>query len=124
MSGKRGTCFVSTCAANRRTPPYLFTELGVLRWSVDESAWQLIERHAGTTVQEVQDRTGFRVLAIGPVPEIPEPPAEMRETLSQVDPRRIRDLDFASSAADRQQRMLEIEAQEHTAAMQSARQPK
>ena len=108
--------FVSTCAANRRTPPYLFTELGVLRWSPHESAWRLLERQPGISVQDVQRRSGFRVLADAAVPELPELPDAMLDGLARVDPRRIRDLEFVSSAAARQQRQMEIEAAERAAA--------
>ena len=107
--------FVSTCAANRRTPPYLFTELGVLQWSSLEASWRLIERQMGVSIQDVQSRTGFRVLADAAVPVIPEPPQQMLEELGRVDPRRIRDLDFASTAATRQQKLHDIEAAERAA---------
>jgi hypothetical protein len=107
--------FVSTCAANRREPPCLFTELGMMRWSPPEAAWRLVERQAGVSVQEIRQRTGFRILADSAAPEIPDPPLEVLRSLSKCDPRRIRDLDFAGTAAARQQKLLEIEAAERAA---------
>jgi hypothetical protein len=107
--------FVSTCAANRRVLPCLFTELGVLQWSPHEASWRLLERQIGVSVQDLHDRTGFHFLADDVVPEIPAPPAEMLEELSRVDPRRVRDLDFASTAIARQQKLVEIEAAERAA---------
>jgi hypothetical protein len=104
--------FVSTCAANRRVPSCLFTELGVLRWSKDEAAWCLAEHHAGVALEDVIERTGFRVLIEKTVFEIPPPPSEVLAALDDVDPRRLRDLDFIGGTALRQQRMLEIEEAE------------
>ncbi len=106
--------FVSTCAANRRTAPCLFTELGVLEWSPQERAWRLLERQTGVAVADVQRRTGFRVLVSDTVPEIPDPPPGMLEALAKVDPRGVRDLDFAD-APRRQQLMNEIEHAERSA---------
>jgi hypothetical protein len=104
--------FVSTAAASRQVPPCLFTELGVLRWWPERKAWRLSERHVGVTLAQVQERTGFAVLADGNVPEIPPLPEHLLPVLDQVDPRRLRDLDFVTSVTQRQQRLAEIEAAE------------
>jgi glutaconate CoA-transferase subunit B len=110
--------FVSTCAANRRTAPCLFTEFGVLQWSSNEQAWRLMERQPGIPVQQVQQSTGFRVLAAEVVPEIPDPPVLMLQALAQIDPRRVRDLDFGGAGV-RQQMMLDIEQAERAARIES-----
>jgi hypothetical protein len=104
--------FVSTAAANRQVPPYLFTELGVLRWWPERKVWQLRERHAGVTLEHIQARTVFTVRAEGEVPEIPPIPQDLIAVLNRVDPRRMRDLDFLAGAAQRQQAMTNIEAAE------------
>jgi|GEM_PF-6665162 len=104
--------FISTAAANRRAPPCLFTELGVMQWWPQRGAWRLKERHAGVTLAHIQERTGFTVLAEGEVPEIPPVPQELIAVLNQVDPRRMRDLDFVTGTAQRQQAMTDIETAE------------
>lgn len=104
--------FVSTAAANRRVPPCLFTELCMMQWCPERSAWRLKERHAGITLAQIQERTGFTVLADGEVLEIPPVPQELLSVLNQVDPRRMRDLDFVTGAAQRQQAMTDIETAE------------
>jgi hypothetical protein len=104
--------FISTAAANRRVPPCLFTELGVMQWWSERDAWRLVQRHAGVTFAQIQERTGFTVLTEGEVLEIPPVPQDLIAVLDQVDPRRMRDLDFVTGAAQRQQAMTEIEAAE------------
>lgn len=115
--------FVSTAAANRRVPPCLFTELGVLQWWPARKAWRFRERHAGVTLAQVQERTGFPVLVDGEVAEIPPLPEELLPVLDQVDPRRLRDLDFVIGAAQRAQRLAEIEIAERAAGATQAESP-
>lgn len=107
--------FVSTCAANRGVAPWLFTELGSLRWSKDKGAWCLVEHHNGVDPHDVVTRTGFRVVVDPLLREIPPPPSDVLSVLDRVDPRRLRDLEFVTGAAERQRRINEIEQAERAA---------
>jgi hypothetical protein len=108
--------FVSTAAAGRAVAPWLFTDLGVFCWLRADKVWELRERRAGTTVDEIRGRSGFPIAVTADPSESPEPDENWLRALDQVDPRRARDLDFSGGPAARLALLAKIEAAELAAA--------
>jgi glutaconate CoA-transferase subunit B len=71
------------------------TPLAVLRRDLSpESRLRLASVHPGVAVADVVAGTGFDLGATGDVPETPAPTADELAALAEIDPERVRDLDF------------------------------
>ncbi|HEU0221823.1 MAG TPA: hypothetical protein VFR34_06370, partial [Paracoccaceae bacterium] len=102
--------FVSTDASARTVAPRLFTELAVLEWRSE--GWRLAALLGAATAEDVQARTGFALDLSVPPERVPDPDAAFLAMLDQVDPMRVRALDFAGSREERVAALRRIEAAE------------
>ncbi len=105
--------FVSTCAATRDTPSFLFTELCMMRWSHPAGAWELQEIAPEIDIGGLRARTGFGFAISDELRRIEEIPDAARSLLHVIDPLGLRDLDFISDRSellDAFQRIYEAEA--------------
>lgn len=70
------------------------TPLAVLAVRRDSGTLGVESVHPGLAAEEVLERTGFDLGVAGPVPVTPSPTGEELRALRQVDPERVRDLEF------------------------------
>jgi hypothetical protein len=104
--------FVSTRAASRAQPSLLITELCVMRWSHDVSAWELLEIAPEVDLETLRAKTGF-AFAVSPELRLLEAmPEEARVLLPELDPLGMRDLDFISGRVEQLDAFARIYAAE------------
>jgi glutaconate CoA-transferase subunit B len=70
------------------------TNLGVMTFDNEARAMQLESVHPGHTVEEIRDSTGFELLIPPRVAETPLPTAEALQIINELDPDRVRWLEF------------------------------
>jgi hypothetical protein len=88
--------FASTCAATRDAPSLLVTELCVMRWSASANVWVLEEIAPEIDIEDLRARTGFTFKAAARLRPFEEMPQAARALLPELDPLRLRDLDFVT----------------------------
>ncbi|HEU0222757.1 MAG TPA: hypothetical protein VFR34_11190 [Paracoccaceae bacterium] len=92
--------FVSTAAATRAVPPFLFTPLCVMRWNPAAGRWRLIEIAPGNDAAALAARTGFAFETADDLRPMEDPPEAALALLPALDPLGIRALDFVAGRAE------------------------
>jgi glutaconate CoA-transferase subunit B len=68
----------------------IFTNLCVMDFGGPERQARLVSLHPGTTVEQVQEATGFAVHVAGDVPTTTDPTAEQLRLIARLDPHNLR----------------------------------